>query len=313
MTSMVGYPAAGDALAAQSDGPPADRPGRRGPDRGRLVRWAILLVAGIYFIGPLLAAFLFTIQNHQVNASGRSAGGITFRAYKQIFATPATGQESFQTAIRISLILSVLTIVLTLALLVPTMLLIHLRYPRVRPVVEIISLLPLVFPPVVLVVGVSNVFAWTSLHLHGPVDSFINTDLRSQSVPLILVFLYIMLSMPFVFRALDAGIRAIDSRTLVEASRNLGAGWLTVLFRVLIPSLRTALVNSAFLCFALVMGEFTISSILLYKPFPVWLATLPTTSGQVQVATSVLGLVLVEALLLIIGSFNGRRTSSQKG
>ena len=314
MTATGFGTAATDVLPTSSGDGVTTGLGRRGRDNGRLIRWAILLVAGIYFIGPLVAAFLFTVQDKSVDAkTGKPVGGISFTAYSDIFAKPATGQESFQTAIRISLILSVLTIVVTLALLVPTMLLIHLRFPKVRPVVEILSLLPLVFPPVVLVVGVSNVLGWSKDNLHGWAVSFINNDLLSADIPLILVFLYVMLSMPFVFRALDAGIRAIDSRTLVEAARNLGAGWLTVLMRVLLPSLRTALVNSAFLCFALVMGEYTISRILLFKPFPVWLATLPSTSGQVQAATSVLSLVLVEALLLLIGSLNGRRASRQKG
>jgi putative spermidine/putrescine transport system permease protein len=113
---------------------------------------------------------------------------------------------------------------------------------------------------------------------------------------------------------LDAGIRSIDAQTLVEASRNLGAGWTTTLLRVLVPCLRTAIINAAFLCFALVMGEYTISSILLYtKPFPVWLAQLPTTSGQVQAAVSVFSLLLVEVLLLIIGSFNVRRATEKRG
>jgi putative spermidine/putrescine transport system permease protein len=79
-----------------------------------------------------------------------------------------------------------------------------------------------------------------------------------------------------------------------------------------LPSLRTAVVNAAFLCFALVMGEYTIASILLYtKPFPVWLVQLPTTSGQVQVAASVLSLLIVELLLLLIGALNWRRAARQ--
>ncbi len=84
--------------------------------------------------------------------------------------------------------------------------------------------------------------------------------------------------------------------------------------RVILPSLRTAVLNAAFLCFALVMGEYTISSILLYiKPFPVWLYQLPTTSGHVQAAVSVFSLLLVEVLLLLIGVLNWRRATEKKG
>ena len=313
MTAIAG---AGSAAVADAlTTPPPARARRPSQIRGSIGRWIILTVAAIYFLGPLLVAFLFTIQNHNTNVTThkRIGGAFSLHAYTSIFAKPETGQESFGTAFKMSLLLSVFTIVLTLAVLLPTMLLIHLRLQGIRPVVEILTLLPLVFPPIVLVVGVQDSLFWTKANFHGWSVSFINKDLLSSNVPLILVFLYMMLSMPFVFRSLDAGIRSIDSKTLVEASRNLGAGWLTTLFRVLIPCLRTSIVNATFLCFALVMGEFTIANILLFKPFPVWLESLPTTSGQVQAATSVLSLFIVEALLLIIGALNGRRTSNAKG
>jgi putative spermidine/putrescine transport system permease protein len=285
--------------------PAVARRAPRRPARGTVLRWVILILAAIYFVGPLIAAISFTVQDHV-------HGGISFSAYRQIFATPATGQIGFTTALVYSLELSAITIVITLALMLPTQLLLHLRVPRARGIVETLTLLPLVFPPVVLVVGVSDTFAWVGDN-KGGLSSFV-TYIRGGGHPLVLALLYVTLAMPFVFRTIDAGIRSIDARTLVEAARGLGAGWLTVLFRVLMPPLRTAIINAAFLCFALVMGEYTISSILLYtKPFPVWLYQLPTTSGQVQAAVSVFSLLLVEVLLLMIGALNWRRGTQKRG
>ncbi len=289
--------------------PPVDRHperARRRPASGSVPRWLILTVCGIYFIGPLVAAISFTVQDHV-------HGGVSFQAYRAIFAPPATGQVGFLTALQYSLVLAVLTIVVTLGLMLPTQLLLQLRYPRVHGLVEIITLLPLVFPPIVLVVGVQDAFAWVGENRGGVLYTAI-TFIRAPGHPFVLAFLYVMLAMPFVFRSLDAGIRSVDVHTLVEAARNLGAGWATVLLRVLLPCLRTAVINSAFLCFALVMGEYTISSILLYiKPFPVWLYQLPTSSGQVQAAVSVFSLLLVEVLLLLIGAVNWRRAAEKKG
>ena len=279
---------------------------RRRPAPGSIARWAILAACGVYFIGPLIAAISFTIQDH-VN------GGVTFAAYREIFATPATGQVGFATALVYSLQIAVVTIALTLALMVPTQLLIHLRYRRMGPIVETITLLPLVFPPIVLVVGVNKVFGWVGERDGTPLYSIVSA-MRDPRHPIVLALLYVMLAMPFVYRSIDAGIRSIETQTLVDASRNLGAGYASVLLRVVAPSLRTALLNAAFLCFALVMGEYTISSILLYtKPFPVWLYQLPTTSGQVQAAVSVFSLVLVEVLLLLIGALSWRRTAKTRG
>jgi putative spermidine/putrescine transport system permease protein len=302
-------PFAGYATSAATDflpGPPADGPGRsrrRRPKSGSVPRWIILALAAIYFIGPLVAAISFTVQDRR--------GGVSFSAYKQIFNT-THGQVDFQTALVYSLKIALITIVVTLLLMLPTQLLLHLRFPRVRGLVEIITLLPLVFPPIVLVVGVNDVYAWVGKHKGGSLYTIV-TYLRGDSHPYVLAFLYVILAMPFVFRSLDAGIRSIDVQTLVDASRNLGAGWITVLFRVLLPCLRTAVINASFLCFALVMGEFTISSVLLYtKPFPVWLYQLPTTSGQVQAAVSVFSLLLVEILLLLVGTLNWRRAAAEK-
>jgi putative spermidine/putrescine transport system permease protein len=304
---VVGVSAVPAEIAPQQAPAPeaTERRFARRLSRGTVPRWIILILAAIYFVGPLVAAISFTVQDHV-------HGGVTFSAYRQIFAKPATGQIGFETALVYSLELSAVTILITLALMLPTQLLLHLRLPRARGVVEILTLLPLVFPPVVLVVGVSDTFAWVGAD-HGALSSAV-TYIRGPGHPLVLTFLYVTLAMPFVFRTVDAGIRSIDTRTLVEAARNLGAGWLTVLLRVLVPSLRTAIVNAAFLCFALVMGEYTISSILLYtKPFPVWLYQLPTTSGQVQAAVSVFSLLLVEILLLLIGTLNWRQGARKRG
>jgi putative spermidine/putrescine transport system permease protein len=281
---------------------------RRRRASGTISRRTILVIAAIYFIGPLIAAISFTVQSPH--------GGVTFDAYRQIFAKPAVGQIGFTTALLYSLEIAVVTIIITLALMLPTQLLLHLRLPKWRGTVEIITLLPLVFPPVVLVVGVSDIYKWVQPSGSAKGGSLFSVlrYIRETTHPLLLALLYVILAMPFVYRALDSGIRSIDAATLVEASRNLGASWPNVLLRVLVPSLRTAIINAGFLCFALVMGEYTISSILLYtKPFPVWLAQLPTTSGQVQAAVSVFSLLLVEILLLLIGALNWRRATEKKG
>lgn len=285
-------PALAGALAAP---PAADS--RRALRGGRAGRWAILVVAGLYFLVPLAASFYFTIK--------KPGGGVTASAYHQIFKAD-NGGVSLGGSLLYSLEIAVVTIVLSMALMIPTQLLLHLRLPRWRGVVEVITLLPLVFPPVVLVVGVSYVYQAASGSQGGPAFETLRW-IRDTGHPLLLPLLYVVLTLPFVYRSIDAGIRAIDVHTLVEAARNLGASWPTVLVRVLAPSLRTSIVNASFLCFALVMGEYTIASILLFtKPFPVWLAQLPTTDDQVQVAVSLFSLVLVEVILLVISAVNLR-------
>lgn len=272
----------------------------RRPSLGTLARWSILLLAAFYFIGPLVAAFSFTIN--------KPGGGVSLSPYRQIFTTQAQGQISFTGSLTYSLLLAAATSTLTLLLMVPTQIVLRLYAPRLQPIVETICLLPLVFPPVVLVVGVSDIYraAGASGPLSGPL-----AWVRDQQHPLLLVLLYSVMSLPFVYRAIRAGIEAVPLMTLVEASRNLGASWTRTIVSVVLPTLRTSLINAGFLCFALAMGEYTIAGILLYtKPFPVWLTQLPATSGQEQAAISVLSLLLVEIALLLV---SGLGIKSKKG
>ena len=71
-----------------------------------------------------------------------------------------------------------------------------------------------------------------------------------------------VLALPYMFRAVDTGLAAIDVRSLTEAAQSLGAGWGTILFRVIFPNLRAALLSGAFITLAMVIGEFTIASFL---------------------------------------------------
>lgn len=254
-------------------------------------RWIVLGLAGLYFIGPFAVAFWFTI--HDKN-------GVSFRAYGHILSA-----GGLTDALGTSLALGLIAVVITLVLMVPTMLLVHLRLPAARPLVELLSLLPLVIPPVALVVGVRSVLSWGNNSDYVEVTQ-VFTALQRQPLSLILALVYVVIALPFTFRALDAGIRGSRIDVLVEAAQNLGAGWFTVLWRVVLPALRTSILNAAFLTFALVMGEYTIAKILIFRTFPVWLAQSANTDGQLQVALSILSLVLTWLVLLIVVSIAGR-------
>jgi len=198
-----------------------------------------------------------------------------------------------------------------LLLMVPTVVLVELRLRRLRTTVELLTLLPLVLPPIALVVGVRSVLAWAP-------DYFLNTPLaqaffalQKPSLPWILVLVYVILALPFVYRALDAGVRGADLRTLTEAARSLGASWPRVLVSVVLPVLRTSVLNASFLTFALVLGEFTIASILGFETFPVWILKISGDDPQLSVSVSVLSLGVTWGLLLLISALDRRRGTKE--
>ena len=120
----------------------------------------------------------------------------------------------FQATFGYSTVLALATIVVGVLLVVPTAYWVQLRLPRLRPVVEFITLLPLVIPAIVIVFGYLRIYGSSSL---------LPMTTNERATDVLLMFSYVMLSLPYMYRAVDTGIRAIDVATLTEAAESLGA------------------------------------------------------------------------------------------
>ena len=268
MAAVTGQELAGPA-------PLESRPGTGQAALGRsalgfpLWRWLVLLAAAAYFTVPLYAAVRF--------AGFTGLAGFIHQA-------------GFPDAFGLSVRLAVLTTVLTLGLMVPTTVYIHLRLPRLRRLLEGVTILPMVIPPIVLIVGVLQA-----------------APAALKGTPYLLGLEYVILSMPFAYRSIDAGLRAIDLPTLVEAAGSLGAGWLTTLWRVLLPNLRSAMLSATVLTVALVLGEFTMSSLDQYQTFPVWIVAFDQDNAQMSVGASLMALLVTWLCLLAISLVGQRR------
>ncbi|RAJ44152.1 putative spermidine/putrescine transport system permease protein [Kitasatospora sp. SolWspMP-SS2h] len=261
--------------------------------RLRVWRGAVLLLAGLYFAVPLAASVWFSIDD---------TDGISFEAYTGLLSAPG-----FTDSLVLTLELAAVTVVVLLLLLVPAMIAVRLGSPRLRPVLEVVCTLPLVVPPVALTAGLIGVLRWGPDHLMDTPLFQTFVFVQRPEFPLVLVIAYVLMALPLAYRALDSGLRAVDVRTLVEAARNCGAGWPRAVLSVIVPNLRGALLNAAFLTLALVLGEFTTASILGYQPFAVWIYSVGNSRGQMSVAVSVLSLLITWVLLLLLAAAGRER------
>jgi putative spermidine/putrescine transport system permease protein len=244
-------------------------------------RVVVLGLVGLFFVVPLLSMLDFSTRDFL-------GEGRTGAAWTSLVTDPQlTG------AIVTSLVLAVLTVVLMLALLVPTMIWVRLRVPSVARPLEFLCLLPLTVPPLVIVVGLKNVVLWLN-YLFG-------------NTPYVLALLYVVLVLPYAYRALDAGLSSIDVTTLAEAARSLGAGWATVIVRVIVPNLTTALLSAAFISIALVLGEFTFASLLNYDTLQVAINLQSKSDAQESVAASLASILFAALLLLVLSVVSGGR------
>ena len=248
----------------------------------RVFRIVVLVACGLFFVVPLLAMLDFSTRIY-------TSDGRTGAAWKLLVTDPL-----LRGSIVTSLILSLLTVVAMLVLLVPTMIWVRLRVPVMARTIEFLCLLPLTVPPLVIIVGLKNVTLWLN-YLFG-------------RTPIWLALLYVVLVLPYAYRALDAGLSAIDVNTLAEAARSLGAGWVTVILKIIVPNIKTALISASFISIALVLGEYTFASLLNFDTLQKVIAQQGKANAQESVAAS-LAAILFAALLLIVLSFvsGGRR------
>jgi putative spermidine/putrescine transport system permease protein len=253
----------------------------------QVFRVVTFILAGVFFLGPIWAMFEFSTRG-----LGESSPR-TLDAWKAITTYP-----DLVAGIVASLQLAVITSIAVLVVLVPTMVWVRLRLPRLRRVIENISLLPLTIPAIVLVVGFAPMYQWMGINF-------------SDSI-LTLSFAYAILVLPYAYRALDAGLAAIDVKTLSEAARSLGAGWFTVMWRVIVPNISSALLNAGLLSVALVLGEYTIANNLLYPNLQVEIVSVARTNAGVSIAVAVASLLFAFVLLVALSFVGGRRRQTPK-
>jgi putative spermidine/putrescine transport system permease protein len=199
--------------------------------------WVWIALGAIYFILPLYATFDFSLRAKK--------GVLSFLSYQNIFNDP-----NFWKTIEFSLVIAVFTIIASIILVVPTAYWIRLKLPQLRGMLEFISMLPFVVPAIVLVFGLIRVFSGAPFFL---TNTFFGTDI-------LLVAAYVVLALPYVFRSVDTGLASIDVVSLTEAAQSLGASWSTIMFKIIFPNLKVAILSSAFLTLATVIGEYTIAS-----------------------------------------------------
>lgn len=206
----------------------------------RVFAWAALIFGCGYFLLPLVGMTEFSLKMRR--------GVYSFDAYRKVFEDP-----TFWATFGYSLTLAAATIAVGIVLVVPTAYWVRLKLPQARPYVEFVTLLPLVIPAIVIVFGYIRLYN---------TSSFLPLTGTALGTDILLNMGYTTLALPYMYRSVDTGLRTIDVATLTEAAQSLGAGWVTILGRIILPNVMVAVLSGAFLTLAIVMGEFTMAALL---------------------------------------------------
>lgn len=257
--------------------------------------WFIVVLGAIYFLAPLIGTFEFSLTAQR--------DSYNFAAYQSAFSDP-----KFIESFLYSNVLAVATILISILLIVPTVYWVHLYLPKLRSLVEAISLLPFVIPAVVLVFGYIKIYT-RPLEIYGisPIEPLLSTQFKTN---IVLIAGYTVLSLPYMYRAVDNGLRAMDVQRLTEAAQSLGAGWGTILFRIILPNLRTALLSGALVTFSIVVGELTLATFLGIPAFGPYLQLLGNHKTFEPSALTIVSFILTWIAMMLISFVTRGDTSS---
>lgn len=268
-------------LALESPADHQRKSSRKPVNTARVLRWIYLVLLGLFFAVPMLAMARFAFQSIPVAllTPDKFLTGWSIEPLTNALTDPQA-----LNAARISVTLAILTILINLVLLIPLAIVTEIKAPKLRPVLTAVTLLPWVVPPIALVVGVSATFRASAPWFLASIYS--------------LVPFYALWALPFTYRALDAGLQAINAKTLYEAARSMGASFTTTVFRVLLPNMRSSIVAAATLTAALVLGEFAFASLLLKETLPTYLVNFQRSDARGGLALAIFILILTA---LVIG------------
>ena len=273
---------------------------RFGAQPSGVARNVILILTGVVFLIPILAMIQFTLRIGQP-VNGVQSFGI--QHYLDVLnpANESTYDPLFQ-GIQNSLVIAAFTVLIILILLLPTMILVELKFPRFRRILEFVCLIPITIPTVVLVVGFIPAYQVVA-QVFG-------------STPYTLAFAIGVIVLPYAFRPIATNLSAVDVAILSEAARSLGASWTSVIWRVILPNLRRGILSAVLLTVAVVLGEYTIASFLSQTTFQTALLLVNQTDPYVGIIFAVFALLFVFVLLVVIGragNYRGPRSNRRKG
>ncbi|MGN6157913.1 MAG: ABC transporter permease [Devosia sp.] len=246
--------------------------------RNRAWAWIIFILGAAYFLLPLFATIQFSLSIRR--------GTLSFDAYANVLESP-----EFQQTLVYSLLIGVAAIVVGLLLVVPAAYFVRLRAPQLRPVIEFVTLLPLIIPPIILVFGYIRMYNSSSIL------PLTNSGLGTN---VLLTLAYVALALPYMYRAVDTGLRTIDVQTLTEAANILGANTVTILARVIFPNIIVAVLSGAFLTLAIVIGEFTVASLLNRPAFGVYMQNVGANRAFEPAALAVISFIITWAAMGMI-------------
>ncbi len=192
--------------------------------------------------GAVLAFLWLPIAVLVANSFNASRFGTTWQGWSLVWYERLAAERDVWAALRVTLIVAVAATALSTVLGTAAALAVHRHATRLQRVHSLLLSVPLVMPEILM--GISLLLAFGAVGLPLGVLS--------------IVLAHVTFSLSFVAMVVLGRLQGFDD-SLIEAARDLGAGWWTATRRVLLPALAPGIAAGALLAFTLSIDDFVIT------------------------------------------------------
>lgn len=229
----------------------------------------------IYLFLPLVGTFLYSIAtNWQTTVLPE---GITFKWYIQLL-----GDGRFLTSLFRSFFVCILTVIICLVIMIPTIFIIDCYFPKLDKVLSILSMIPFAIPGVVSAVGLLKIYSNGPVPLTGTIW--------------ILIGAYFVLTLPYMYRGIKNSMMTLDAKCLLEAAELLNANKFQTFVYVILPNIMKGIIVSALLSFSILFGEFVLTNLLAggnFETVQIYLYNMRNKSGHLSSTVVIIYFVFV--------------------
>ncbi|MGX4685470.1 ABC transporter permease [Vagococcus sp. JNUCC 83] len=254
----------------------------------RIFSYVIIAILAIYYLTPLIMTCVYAFGDEW----GKSIlpNDFTIKWFKILFQDTAF----FQSIAR-SLLLSIIVLSSILIVMIPSVVIIYLYYPRLDRMMQSISLLPYAIPGVILVTALLKTYSKTGISMF-------------------IVLCGALFISPIMYMGIRNSLQAINAKQLIEAGHMLGANTITVIFRVVLPNLRVGIVLSSIMVFSGVFGEYVLTNLLIggrFETLRIYMLRRMNENGHLASAVMVCYFIMIFLMGIIIYRLSNKKKNNE--
>lgn len=254
-----------------------------------------MLLLMLYLLLPLLATGIYALAQDWQNTLLPQAW--TLKWFGEMFK-----DIRFLEALWTSLYLCLISVVLSLAVMLPAVFVITIYFPRWESFMKGIVVLPYAVPGVVAAVGLIRTYSSGPFNIAG--------------TAYLLVGAYFVIILPYMYQGIRNSLLTVNAVELLHAAELLGARRRTAFVNVILPNIWPGVIVSTLLSFSVLFGEFVLTNMLVgghIQTIQVYLYQRMGESGHLASAIAISYFLFILVLSMVLMKLGQKMGGGVKG